>query len=230
MTGKICPECGTEHEGAGNYCKNCGSKLIDKDEPSSHDGMKTCPKCGESQIAEAKFCKNCGASFENETEQDAGSIRCAHCGCELKNEQFCPDCGKETGIRVCPQCRQMSINENYCPACGYRINSKVKTCNSCGSPIDVHANVCPSCGARVFNKNPIISLVLSFIFPGLGQLYNTQNRKGITLIIGYVVALLLTLILIGAILALIIWAYGMYDAYSSAKAMNEGEVVEDRIF
>ena len=49
MTGKICPECGTEHEGAGNSCKNCGSKLIDKDEPSSHDGMKTCPKCGESQ-------------------------------------------------------------------------------------------------------------------------------------------------------------------------------------
>ena len=231
MTDKICPECGTEHEGAGNYCKNCGAELVSEDASSNNDDdMKICPKCGEKQSDEAKFCRSCGSTLESENKQDSDSIRCAHCGCELNNEQFCPDCGKETGIRICPQCRQKSVNENYCPSCGYRLNSNVKTCNSCGSQIDANASVCPSCGTRVFHKSPVVSLVLSLIFPGLGQLYNTQNRKGITLIIAYVIAWLLSLIIIGAILALLIWIYGMYDAYTSAKALNDGEVLEDRIF
>jgi TM2 domain-containing membrane protein YozV len=96
--------------------------------------------------------------------------------------------------------------------------------------MDVNAQVCASCGAAVVQKNPILALVLSLLFPGLGQLYNGQNRKGITLIIAYVVFLILSLILIGIILAILIWLYGMYDAFTSAKALNNGETVEDRIF
>jgi TM2 domain-containing membrane protein YozV len=232
MTKKICPECGNEQDNLGNYCKNCGALLLDENESSQNIGSdaKVCPECGAEQINQAKFCKNCGASLENETRNDNDWLKCAHCGCELNAEQFCPDCGKPTGIKVCPKCMKKSVNENYCPTCGYRLNPNVKTCQSCGSAMDVNAQVCASCGAAVVQKNPILALVLSLLFPGLGQLYNGQNRKGITLIIAYVVFLILSLILIGIILAILIWLYGMYDAFTSAKALNNGETVEDRIF
>ena len=191
--------------------------------------MKTCPECGEKQSDEAKFCRNCGAALDNAVKNDGG-IRCAHCGCELNTEQFCPDCGNPTGINICPQCRQKSVNENYCPTCGFKLNPNVRTCTSCGSQIDAGAQVCAACGARVPYKSPIIALVLSLLFPGLGQLYNGQTNKGITLIIAYVVFWILSLILIGIILAILIWLYGMYDAFTSANALNNGEILEDRIF
>ena len=96
--------------------------------------------------------------------------------------------------------------------------------------MDINAKVCRNCGANAINKNPLVALALSFLFPGVGQLYNNQNRKAITLIICYIISLVLCLILVGAILAFLIWVYGMYDAYTSAKAINEGESLEDRIF
>lgn len=220
MSDNKCPECGSEIEDYAKFCRNCGAEI--KHESADE---KRCPKCG-SEIAEnAKFCKNCGASFESET-----GLRCSHCGCELKSEAFCPDCGKPTGIKTCPSCRQQSVNEDYCPTCGYKLNKNIKTCASCGSTMDITAKVCAKCGARVVNKSPFISFVLSLIFPGIGQFYNGQNHKGILLAVGYIVSWILTLILIGAVLAIIIWIYGMYDAYVSAKALNRGEVLEDKLF
>ena len=239
MANKICPECGTEQEDVAKFCKNCGASIPDKEEinisevkedDTSSEGSIACPECGAPQSPEARFCRNCGATLSGETKNDGSASRCAHCGCELHNEEFCPDCGNPTGIKICPQCRQKSINENYCPTCGYRLNANVKTCSSCGSQMDAKAQVCASCGARVSHKSPALSFILSLLFPGLGQLYNGQNTKAITLIIAYIVSWVLTLILIGAILALIIWVYGMYDAYTSAKAINNGETVEDKIF
>jgi len=71
----------------------------------------------------------------------------------------------------------------------------------------------------VYIANPIIALILSFIIPGLGQLYNRDYIKGIVLIIlailfGYLYANILFYLII---LYIIIWLYGMYDAYTTAK-------------
>ena len=226
MNEKTCPECGTRQDVIAKYCKNCGAPLSSEDDIND---SKVCPKCGANQNDGAKFCRECGHPLDGEDKHDDSTIKCKHCGCELTNEQYCPDCGKETGIMTCPKCMQKSVNENYCPGCGYRLNQNVKTCSHCGSQIDANAQVCVSCGARVLHKSPIIALALSLIFPGLGQFYNTQNHKGITLFIAYIVSWILSLILIGFVLALLIWVYGMYDAYSSAKAINNGDQLEDRI-
>lgn len=69
-------------------------------------------------------------------------------------------------------------------------------------------------------KNPIVALVLSFLIPGLGQLYVGKTMIGIVLII---VALILTagIFMVSEyawILYIIVWLYGMYDAYTTAKA------------
>lgn len=188
---------------------------------------KRCPECGTEQEEFAKFCKNCGVSLSHENDN---VITCSHCGAKLNDEAFCPDCGKPTGIKICLNCLQKSVNEDYCSFCGYRINPNIKKCLNCGSKIDARAKVCANCGAKVLQKNPLVALILSFIFPGLGQLYNNQNHKGIVLIIANIVSLILCLILIGVILFFLVWIYSMYDAFTSAKAINNGEFVEDSIF
>lgn len=192
---------------------------------------KICPECGTEHVESARFCRNCGAQFSNENNSEANAAtRCRNCGAVINDEAYCPDCGNPTGIRLCPNCRQKTVNEDFCSICGYRLNQNVRICGNCGEKIDARAKVCAHCGANVAQKNGIVALVLSFVFPGLGQIYNGQTRKGLILIASYVIAWILCLILIGAILAFVIWIYGMYDAYSSAKAINGGEVLEDRLF
>ncbi|WP_405294704.1 double zinc ribbon domain-containing protein [Methanobrevibacter sp.] len=250
MTNKICSECGTEQDDAFNYCKNCGALLSDETDDflsnsdeyrlpeyienqnekyDNSNDVKICPECGAEQEIFAKFCRNCGALFSGENK-DESTMRCEHCGAELKDEAFCPDCGKATGITICPNCRQKVVNEDFCSFCGYQINREIRICANCGSKIDAMAKVCAHCGAKTIKKNPIVALGLSLIFPGLGQLYNNQTNKGIILIIGYIVSFVLCLILIGIILVILIWIYGMYDAFISAKAINKGEILEDRLF
>ena len=229
MTDKICPECGTEQDESFTYCKNCGSVLMD--ENNSFDDVKICPECGNQEDKSSKFCKNCGFQFfENKRDNRRSSIICGNCGAELNDEMYCPDCGNPTGITICPNCRQKTVNEDFCSICGYKINKSVKNCHYCGSKIDAKAKVCANCGANVVYKNPLAALALSFLFPGLGQLYNNQNHKAILLIAGYIISFILCLILVGAILVILIWIYGMYDAFTSAKAINEGESIEDKIF
>ncbi len=58
-----------------------------------------------------------------------------------------------------------------------------------------------------------LALVLSFFIPGLGQFYNGQLLKGVLLLFG---AIILGLISAG-ILAIPVWLYGMFDAYSNAN-------------
>lgn len=68
--------------------------------------------------------------------------------------------------------------------------------------------------------NPILAVVISFFLPGIGSVYAGKLMMGVAI---FVVALILyatTLYIgwIGYILYLIVWAYGLYDAYTTAKA------------
>jgi len=225
-----CPDCGKEQEDTNKFCRNCGANL----------------ETVEKETEEIK-----STAIAEETIQKTENKKiCTKCGHELNNEKFCPKCGQSTASvvpfepkeKTCPKCGYKISDEKFCPNCGNSLKEQTssnqekpkKYCRNCGSQIDANAEICPKCGVRQMpaktEKNPAIALVLSFIFPGIGQLYNSQTNKGIYLIIGYIVSWFLTLLLIGFLLALIIWLYGMYDAYTSAKAMNEGEYLEDKLF
>lgn len=69
--------------------------------------------------------------------------------------------------------------------------------------------------------NPIISAILSFIIPGLGQIVNGKVIKGvILLVIAIIMAGLAWLIFnhwIVKIIELAIMAYAAYDAYITAQ-------------
>ena len=98
-------------------------------------------------------------------------------------------------------------------------------------------------------REPILAAILSFLFMGLGQAYNGQRRKGYIFFLGYFGLGILYFILlkvfnepflegskevarytspsyiITLICGLIIWICNIYDAYQTAKRINEGSVI-----
>lgn len=52
---------------------------------------------------------------------------------------------------------------------------------------------------------------------GLGQIYNGQIAKGLLLMCIQVVNVLLCLVLIGLVMFPLLWLYGIWDAYDTAK-------------
>jgi TM2 domain-containing membrane protein YozV len=79
-------------------------------------------------------------------------------------------------------------------------------------------------------KNPGVAAVLSFFWAGLGQIYNGQLMKGIGFIVLYAFSVLLCFVLIGFIILPIVWIIGIADAYSTAKAYNERQLQNDRLY
>lgn len=98
---------------------------------------------------------------------------------------------------------------NYCPECG-------------SEQISLNAEICPNCGVR-FKKKPEkssgIAALCSFVFVGLGQVYNGDGGRGFLLYIGALIGSLFFFIP-----GLIVWIYGIYDAYTTAKRMNAEEI------
>lgn len=75
--------------------------------------------------------------------------------------------------------------------------------------------------APKFYKNPAVATVCSFLFAGLGQIYNGEIGKGILLIVLYGISFMLMFVGIGFITTPILWILGMVDANSSAKRINQ---------
>jgi len=108
-----------------------------------------------------------------------------------------------------------------------------KFCQFCGADIDARAEICPKCGVRVApppaaappppaaaGQRPVLALILSFLLPGLGQIYCGETQRGIIMILFIFVCAFLTLFVVGFFLYIALWLYGMYDAYKAAEEYN----------
>ena len=69
-------------------------------------------------------------------------------------------------------------------------------------------------------KNPGAAAVLSFFIPGLGQIYNGELGKGITIIAAAVICWMITFLYIGIVLLIPLWIWGIYDAHKTAEEIN----------
>jgi TM2 domain-containing membrane protein YozV len=68
-------------------------------------------------------------------------------------------------------------------------------------------------------KSPGLAALGSFFLAGLGQTYNGQTGKGVAVFLGTLIGALLFFVP-----GVIVWVYGIADAFTVAKKMNEGKV------
>ena len=127
----------------------------------------------------------------------------------------------------------------YCPHCGIGVvndgtlSGQMTTCPSCSGVFQMpYLQAAPAASFvqepeyhRDFYphsppKNSGIAAVLSFFWPGLGQIYNGEIGKGILLFLLTIVFAVLSFLLIGIPLLLVLWVWSMYDAYNVAETIN----------
>lgn len=100
------------------------------------------------------------------------------------------------------------------------------------------AEATPSASASEDDVNPIISAILSFIIPGVGNLYNGEMQRGAIILVAWLVIgvgfwwLFLPFITIltagfGGLLSFL-WPLvhigAAYDGYNQANKINSGEI------
>ncbi len=186
--------------------------------------MVICPDCGK-EVPDAKFCKNCGARLP-EVEEAAPVV----------SEEVKPIVVEETIPVSASEVTEEEVieeepqsNVKYCHNCGFELNGEFKFCPNCGASFSNHSRTTPTTVSSSEDKNIVIAIILSVIFPGLGQFYLGLNHKGLMFLIAYIISAVLILLLIGFILCFVIWIWALVDTIQSTNALNRGESVEDKL-
>ena len=137
-----------------------------------------------------------------------------------------------------------------CPACGAdRYSASAVFCTRCGANMDAVAASAttsryPNTSHDVAapQKNPGLAAVLSFFWPGLGQIYNGTIGKGLMMMAAYALcglvpalaamamvrdgrqpgfASIVPLAVVAAVAAVWLWFGGIVGAYRTAQRINE---------
>ncbi len=191
--------------------------------------MVICPECGK-DVKDAKFCSNCGALLQQKEEKQTVEIE------DVAQKEDVNDVSdseeKEDAEVIPPETKQESKKYKFCRNCGYELTGDYKFCPECGYDLSgkVTANQSPVPSANSGEKSLVLAIILSVIFPGLGQIYLGLNQKGILFIVGYIISAILIFLLIGFILVFVVWIWALVDVVQSTNAINNGEYVEDKLF
>lgn len=191
--------------------------------------MVICPDCGK-DVKDAKFCSNCGALLQQKEEQTVEIEDVA------QNEDINVDVNaseeKESAEIIPVETTQESKKSKFCRNCGYELNGDFKFCPECGYDLSgsVAANRSSVPSVNSGEKSMIVAVILSVIFPGLGQFYLGLNQKGLLFLVGYIISAVLIFLLIGIILVFVVWIWALIDVIQSTNAINNGEYVEDKLF
>jgi TM2 domain-containing membrane protein YozV len=141
---------------------------------------------------------------------------------------------------------QETVGAGFCAQCGARLHAGAKFCAKCGAASAVADNSGarqplggngpastsgPMRTARPLPAQPQmviirseksagLAAVLSFLIPGLGQIYNRQIGKGILFFVFVGISCLLILAVIGFLTTPVLWIWNIVDAYKSSENLN----------
>ena len=109
---------------------------------------------------------------------------------------------------------------NFCSTCGrknYDLNNE--QCAGCGAPFqaDLTATNNDENIVYVKKKSVFASFIISFFLPGSAQVYHGDLKRGLIILAGFYIGLLLFIIP-----GIIVWVYALYDAVVGARNINEG--------
>jgi TM2 domain-containing membrane protein YozV/ribosomal protein L40E len=108
----------------------------------------------------------------------------------------------------------------FCSSCGANVPDTAKFCNECGARLpDAATSQNPPPAQDTGSKSAFLALAGSTFVPGLGQVYEGNILRGYLVFLGTFFGFFLLIIP-----GIIIWLYGIYDAYSTAEKMNAGTV------
>jgi TM2 domain-containing membrane protein YozV len=96
-------------------------------------------------------------------------------------------------------------------------------CRNCGTELADDASFCYKCGTKTDRKrkNVYIAIILSFILTGIGTIYAGNTKKGLILFASRILAsVIMIFIPILSILTILIWVFGIYDAYIETQKAN----------
>lgn len=116
----------------------------------------------------------------------------------------------------------------YCTRCG-RPSDETAGCTYCDSKRTPKEESFTQKLEREMNgylskKDPFIAAILSFFFPGLGQLYNGEFKKALVFqTASLVTAFLSVFFFLFAIIPLAIMIAAVYDGYTEADKMRKGK-------
>ncbi|MBI4494121.1 MAG: zinc-ribbon domain-containing protein, partial [Chloroflexi bacterium] len=113
----------------------------------------------------------------------------------------------------------------YCSKCGTQADDSAQRCSKCGNELRPSAAAYPAPSQPQVivvrsGKSAGLAAVLSFLWCGLGQIYNGQIGKGVVMGVLYLISAILIFLVIGIITTPILWTWGMVDAYRTAERIN----------
>lgn len=137
----------------------------------------------------------------------------------------CPHCG--LAVQESPELAGVTVN---CPNCRRPFQMPVPQAVAVSTPSFQPAveDFRPQYSTTAYRRergpqnSPGVAAVLSFFFVGLGQIYNGEIGKGLLMMVGYIVCLVITAFTVGLAfpLPLLLWVWGMIDAYNEAERFN----------
>lgn len=137
----------------------------------------------------------------------------------MGDKMYCTNCGESISQKaeICPKCGIRPFhNKEYCYNCGVKVKEKQEICVQCGVSLNRNESI-----AVKDAKDPVLMAVISFFFPGLGQILMGQVKKGAVILLGSIFFSFLThgfSFILVSILAVV-------DAYLIGKKLKEGKQV-----
>jgi TM2 domain-containing membrane protein YozV/RNA polymerase subunit RPABC4/transcription elongation factor Spt4 len=183
--------------------------------------VNTCTSCGAIISTGSTTCASCGAPQRRQVSGGGGGF-CGSCGTVLISKNApCPSCG-----HVKTTFNPQQANSGFCGSCGAALIGKSTTCMKCGYTKTKYNPMTPPQGALYKNEGTglILSIVLGlFCLNGIGQIYAGKVGRGIGIMIGSWVLIVVGILTFGigliAYLAIFIWQ--IFDTKKLCREFNE---------
>jgi RNA polymerase subunit RPABC4/transcription elongation factor Spt4 len=213
---KQCAACGAQAKAGRQYCFMCGTQFLPSEllaeSTTADQGQPVCSECGAVLREGARFCPGCGLPVV-EDNAVTGPLVCPECSTTAQDDdRFCTGCGREI--------ERAATARHATPV--PRAGVAVQTTPS--KPAAVPSVVSPPTLPAVASRRPPqdksvgAALVLTLFFGPFGLLYSVAWWSALLMLVGSVIAGLLTFFIFGAGAGLF-WAASM--VWGAVAASNK---------